>query len=69
MMEMNPSKPVFRIQDVLLTLMFGALIFLAHDIWQKSFLLALAVLQLLEGRVRFLNTLWGRSISIGLRLG
>jgi signal transduction histidine kinase len=68
MMEMNPVARL-RIQDVLLTLMFGALIFLAHDISQKSFLLALAVLQLLEGRLRFLNTLWGRTISIVLQLG
>lgn len=67
MMEMNPVKRL-RIQDILLTLMFGALIFLAHDIWEKSFLVALAVLQLLEGRLRFLNTLWGRTLSIVLQL-
>src|ERR1022692_1511609 len=57
-----------RIQDVLLTVMFGALIFLAHNIREKSLLLALAVLQLVEGRIPFLTTLWGRTISVVLQL-
>jgi signal transduction histidine kinase len=57
-----------RVQDVLLTVMFGALIFLAHDIWERSFLLGLAVLQLVEGRIPFLTILWGRAISVVLQL-
>ena len=57
-----------RVQDVLLTVMFGALIFLAHDIWEKSFILGLAVLQLVEGRIPFLTTLWGRTASVVLQL-
>ena len=57
-----------RIQDVLLTVMFGALIFLAHDMWERSFILGLAVLQLVEGRIPFLTTLWGRTISVVLQL-
>ncbi len=57
-----------RVQDVLLTVMFGALIFLAHDIWEKSFILGLAVLQLVEGRIPFLTTLWGRTVSVILQL-
>jgi signal transduction histidine kinase len=57
-----------RVQDVLLTVMFGALIFLAHDIWEKSFILGLAVLQLVEGRIPFLTTLWGRTTSVVLQL-
>lgn len=67
---MDDMKPGFRlrVQDVLLTLMFGALIYLAHDDWQRVFLLALAVLQLLEGRLRVLNTLRGRMISVVLQL-
>ena len=47
MIEMNPVTR-FRIQDILLTLIFGTLIFLAHDISERLLLLALAVLQLLR---------------------
>jgi len=57
-----------RVQDVLLTVMFGALIFLAHDIWERAFLLGLAILQLVEGRIPFLTTLWGRTTSVLLQL-
>ena len=57
-----------RIQDMLLAVMFGALIFLAHDIWERSFILGLAVLQLLEGRFPLLTTLWGRTTSVVLQL-
>ena len=57
-----------RVQDILLTVMFGALIFLAHDIWEKSFILGLAILQLVEGRIPFLTTLWGRTTSVVLQL-
>lgn len=57
-----------RVQDVLLTAMFGALIFLAHDVSERSLLLGLAVLQLVEGRIPFLTTLWGRTISVVLQL-
>jgi signal transduction histidine kinase len=56
------------VQDILLALMFGALIFLAHDIWERAFLLALVVLQILEGRIRFLTTLRGRTGSMILQL-
>ena len=56
--EHDGFKP--RMQDILLTLMFGALIYLAHDVWEKSFILGLAVLQLVEGRIPFLITLSGR---------
>lgn len=57
-----------RIQDILLAVMFGALIFLAHDIWERSFILGLAVLQLAEGRIPLLTTLWGRTTSVVLQL-
>jgi two-component system, NtrC family, sensor histidine kinase HydH len=57
-----------RVQDILLTLMFGVLIFLAHDISERSFILGLAVLQLVEGRIPFLATLWGRTGSVVLQL-
>jgi two-component system sensor histidine kinase HydH len=57
-----------RVQDILLTVMFGALIFLAHDIWERSFILGLAVLQLVEGRIPFLTTVWGRTTSAVLQL-
>ncbi len=67
MKEMTPGFRL-RIQDILLALMFGALIFLAHDASQKFLLAALAILQLLEGRVGFLNTSWGRTVSLVLQL-
>jgi two-component system sensor histidine kinase HydH len=57
-----------RIQDIFLTVMFGALIFLAHDISEKSLILGLAVLQLVEGRIPFLTTLSGRTASVVLQL-
>jgi two-component system, NtrC family, sensor histidine kinase HydH len=57
-----------RVQDILLALMFGALIFLAHNVREQSFLLALAVLQLVEGRIPFLTTLRGRTLSVVLQL-
>jgi signal transduction histidine kinase len=57
-----------RIQDILLTLMFGTLIYLAHDIWEKSFIAGLGILQLVEGRIPFLTTLWGRALSVILQL-
>jgi two-component system sensor histidine kinase HydH len=57
-----------RVQDVLLTVMFGVLVFLAHNIRERSCLLGLAVLQLVEGRTPFLTTLRGRTTSVVLQL-
>jgi two-component system sensor histidine kinase HydH len=57
-----------RIQDILLTLMFGALILLAHDDWERAFMVGLAVLQLIEGRIPILATVWGRTASVVLQL-
>jgi two-component system, NtrC family, sensor histidine kinase HydH len=57
-----------RIQDLFLAVMFGALIILAHDAWERSFVGGLAVLQLIEGRVSLLNTTWGRATSVVLQL-
>src|ERR1700728_2851979 len=57
-----------RVQDILLAVMFGALIFLAHDISERSLLVGLAVLQLIEGRIPFLTKLWGRTTSVALQL-
>jgi two-component system sensor histidine kinase HydH len=57
-----------RVQDILLTVMFGALIFLAHDIRQRSLIFGIAVLQLVEGRIPFLTTLRGRTASVALQL-
>ncbi len=64
---MNP-KFRLRVQDGFLIVMFGVLIFLAHDIWQKGFITGLAVLQLIEGRIPLLTTLRGRTISVVLQL-
>ena len=57
-----------RIQDLLLALMFGALIFLAHDAWEMGFMAALAALQRLEGRVAFLDRPWGRATYVLVQL-
>jgi two-component system sensor histidine kinase HydH len=57
-----------RVQDVLLAVMFGVLIFLAHDISERMLILGLAILQLIEGRIPFLTTLRGRAISGALQL-
>jgi signal transduction histidine kinase len=48
--------------------MFGALVILAHDISERSFILGLAALQLVEGRIPFLTTLRGRTISVVLQI-
>jgi two-component system sensor histidine kinase HydH len=57
-----------RVQDVLLTVMFGVLIFLAHDISERLLIFGLAVLQLVEGRIPFLTTLRGRTILVALQI-
>ncbi|HWF10896.1 MAG TPA: ATP-binding protein [Bryobacteraceae bacterium] len=57
-----------RATDALLAVMFGTLIFLAHDAWERSFLLEIAVLQIVEGRISFLNSLRGRITLIVLQI-
>jgi signal transduction histidine kinase len=57
-----------RVQDILLTVMFGVLILLAHDISERTLLVGLAVLQLIEGRIPYLTTLSGRTVSVVLQL-
>jgi two-component system, NtrC family, sensor histidine kinase HydH len=57
-----------RIQDILLAVMFGALIFLAHDNSERALLTGLAALQLIEGRIPFLATITGRTVSVVLQL-
>lgn len=57
-----------RTQDILLVLMLGALIYLTHDAWQMTFMSGLALLQLIEGRVAFLNSTVGRIVSVVLQL-
>ncbi|MDQ1469344.1 MAG: two-component system, NtrC family, sensor histidine kinase HydH [Bryobacterales bacterium] len=61
-------KPVIRVQDVLLLLMFAALMVLAHNNLERGFLAALAALQLVEGRIAWLGTVWGRATSVLLQL-
>jgi signal transduction histidine kinase len=62
------NRPPLRVQDILLVLLFGALIYLAHDAWQRTFIFGLAVLQLIEGRVPWLNSGLGRATSVLLQL-
>ena len=57
-----------RNSDMLLAILFGTLIVFAHDLFQQSLLLGLAVLQLIEGRVRLLRTTSGRMLSVFLQL-
>lgn len=57
-----------RVQDILLALMFGTLIFLAHTVSERWLLAGLAALQLIEGHVPFLDTSWGRATSVILQL-
>src|SRR5579863_2026699 len=64
-----PNRLRLRVQDVLLTLMFAVLIFLAHNESERALLLGLAVLQLIEGRLPLLDKTWGRATSVVLQLG
>jgi signal transduction histidine kinase len=64
----SPSWFGIRIQDALLILMFGALIVWAHNGLERTYLASLAVLQLVEGRIAWLDQLWGRVMSIVLQL-
>jgi signal transduction histidine kinase len=69
-----------RISDLLLAVLFGALILFAHEeghsfydltvfsLYQKSLILGLGILQLAEGRVPFLRTPQGRMTSVFLQL-
>jgi two-component system, NtrC family, sensor histidine kinase HydH len=66
--QLLPETPAIRIWDVLLAVLFGALIFFAHELIPKSLLLGLAVLQLIEGRVPLLRTPAGRITSVVLQL-
>jgi two-component system sensor histidine kinase HydH len=65
---MPSNRLRLRVQDVLLTILFGALIYLAHDAWERTFLIGLAVLQLIEGRVPWLTTGLGRTTSVLVQL-
>lgn len=65
---MTGFKSRLRVQDVILALMFGALIFLSHDISEMLLLSGLAVLQLIEGHLPLLATNWGRATSVALQL-
>jgi two-component system sensor histidine kinase HydH len=61
-------NPLVRVQDILLVFMFSALIVLAHNSLERGFLAALAGLQLIEGRLPWLGTAWGRTTSVLLQL-
>jgi signal transduction histidine kinase len=71
---MTSAAPIPRsrfhlpIQDVLLALMFGALIYLAHNASERLLLTGLAIPQLIEGHLPLLDTTWGRATSVILQL-
>ena len=48
--------------------MFGALIVLAHQNLSRFYLASIAFLQLIEGRIGWLDRVWGRVASIALQL-
>lgn len=64
----NRFRFAVRTQDIFLALMLGALTYLTHDAWQMAFMASLTVLQLIEGRVAFLDTTAGRASSVILQL-
>lgn len=57
-----------RIQDLLLALVFGALIYLAHTPSERWLMGGIAVLQLIEGHFSLLDKTWGRATSVVLQL-
>jgi two-component system sensor histidine kinase HydH len=57
-----------RAQDILLAVMFGVLIWLAHDGTERFFLVFLAILQLIEGKVGLLERPTWRMGSVLLQL-
>ncbi len=61
-------KSTLRVQDIILALMFGGLIYLSHDMSEMFLLSGLAVLQLIEGHLPLLETNWGRATSVVLQL-
>jgi signal transduction histidine kinase len=63
-------SPQFRLrgQDIILTVMLGILIFLAHDASEKAFIAALTALQLIEGRIPVGAARWGRPLLTILQL-
>ena len=63
----QPAIPI-RNSDLLLAILFGALILFAHDFAQKALVLGLGVLQLIEGRVPVLRSPFGRMSSVFLQL-
>lgn len=63
----HPAFPV-RNSDLLLAILFGALILSAHTLPQRALVFGLAVLQLIEGRVPLLRTPTGRMTSVFLQL-
>jgi two-component system, NtrC family, sensor histidine kinase HydH len=62
------SRFHLTVQDVLLALMFGTLVYLAHNTSERVLLTGLAVLQLIEGHLPLLDTNWGRATSVILQL-
>jgi two-component system, NtrC family, sensor histidine kinase HydH len=57
-----------RNSDLLLAILFGALILFAHDTVQKALIFGMAILQLIEGRIPILKTPAGRMTSVFLQL-
>ena len=62
------SRFKLRVPDILLAVMFGTLISLAHDPSQMWLMGGLAALQLIEGHVALLDKTWGRATSVVLQL-
>ncbi len=65
--RLHGTLPV-RNSDLILAILFGAMILFAHDGAQRWLVLGLGVLQLIEGRIPFLRTAAGRMSSVFLQL-
>ena len=64
------SPPAFKLrtQEVLLAMMFVALLYLAHDISERVLMLGVALLQLMEGRMPVTSSHWYRMASVVTQL-
>ena len=62
------NREPIQISDLLLALFFGVLIVMAHVAAERALLFGVAVLQLMEGRVPLLRTVYGRMASVFLQV-
>jgi signal transduction histidine kinase len=64
----SPGRFLFPAQEVILGAMLAALLYLAHDPSERILFFGLAVLQIAEGHIPALRTLWYRMASVVAQL-